>query len=124
MAQITIGFAVALIVLGVGGYVASGSVSPTALIPAFLGATLLILGLLARDERRRKTAMHIAVIVGLLGFLGSLPGLAKLPRLLAGEALARPMAVIAQSVMAALTGIFVALCVRSFIMAKRSRVRI
>jgi len=121
MANTTLGFGIALIVLGGVGYLASGAASPTALIPAGLGVILLLLGLLARDPGKRKLAMHIAVVVGLIGFLGSLPGLLKLPDLMAGQPMARPAAVLAQSLMAVLTGIFVGLCVRSFIVARRPR---
>ncbi|HET8550731.1 MAG TPA: hypothetical protein VFL57_22140 [Bryobacteraceae bacterium] len=121
MANITIGFAIALIILGAAGYAGTAAHSPTALIPALFGAVLLALGAMARNPSRRKLAMHIAVAVGVLGFAGSLRGLMKLPALIAGEAVERPAAVIAQSVMAVLTGVFVALCVKSFIDARRTR---
>ena len=39
-----------LIVLGIGGYVASDMVSPTALIPAAFGLVMLMLGLRPRAE--------------------------------------------------------------------------
>ena len=121
MANITIGIAFALIVLGLAGYFGSGAASPTALIPAVFGALLLALGALARNPNRRKLAMHVAVVVGLLGFAGSVPGLLKLPDLLGGDAVERPAAVIAQSIMAVLMGIFVALCIKSFVDARRTR---
>lgn len=111
----------ALILLGIIGYAGSGGASPTALIPAVFGLVLLILGLMARDDKKRKTAMHIAVIVGLFAFLGTLPGVWKLGQWVAGIPVARPAAVIAQSIMAVLMGIFVAMCVRSFIAARRQR---
>jgi mannose/fructose/N-acetylgalactosamine-specific phosphotransferase system component IIC len=68
LANTTIGFGIVLIVLGFGGYFGSDRVSPTALIPAAFGLLLVIFGALARDEKRRKMAMHIAVTVGLLDF--------------------------------------------------------
>lgn len=84
---------------------------------------LLVLGLVALKERLRKHAMHGAALVGLLGFLGGAGmGLPKLPALLSGEA-ARPAAVIEQLIMAAVCLVFVALCVRSFIVARRNRAR-
>jgi hypothetical protein len=121
MANVTIGIAIALIILGLAGYFGTGTPSLTALIPALFGVILLILGALARNPNRRKLAMHIAVVVGLLGFAGAVPGLLKLPTLLGGGHVDRPPAVIAQSVMALLMGIFVALCVKSFIDARRTR---
>ena len=121
MATTTIGFGVVLILLGIGGYFGSGMVSLTALIPAAFGLLLVIFGALAKDDSRRKMAMHIAVLVGLLGFLGTVSGLAALPAVLAGGQVERPMAVIAKSIMAVLMAVYVALCVRSFINARRSR---
>jgi len=121
LATTTIGFGVVLIILGLAGYFGSGMVSLTALIPAAFGLLLLIFGAMAKDDKRRKMAMHIAVVVGLLGFLGTLPGLLKLGALLSGGDVARPMAVVAQSIMAVLMAIYVAMCVKSFIDARRSR---
>ena len=121
MANTTIGFGIVLIVLGVGGYFGSDRVSLTALIPAAFGLLLLIFGALARDEKRRKMAMHIAVTVGLLGFLGTVSGLFQLPTLLSGGEVARPGAVVSKSIMAVLMAIYVGMCVKSFIDARRRR---
>ena len=121
MANTTIGFGIVLIVLGVGGYFGSDRVSPTALIPAAFGLLLLIFGTLARDEKRRKMAMHIAVTVGLLGFLGTVSGLFQLPTLLSGGVVARPGAVVSKSIMAVLMAVYVGMCVKSFIDARRRR---
>jgi hypothetical protein len=120
MANLTIVVAGIMILMGVGGYVASDMVSPTALIPAFIGLPLGILGVVALAESRRKHAMHGAVMLALIGFAGSVPGLLKVGALLAGEA-ERPMAVAMQTVMAVLLAIYIALCVRSFITARKAR---
>jgi hypothetical protein len=114
-------FGVLLIVLGVVGYAATGGVSVTALIPAFFGIVLVALGLLARNERYRKHAMHVAVVVGLLGLLGTARGLMALPRVMSQTDVDRPAAVVAQAVMAILMIVYVALGVRSFIAARRAR---
>jgi hypothetical protein len=121
MANTTIAFGVAFIVLGLGGYFASGMASPTALIPAGFGVVFCILGALARDDRKRKHAMHAAALLGLLAVLGSGRGLTKIGPLLAGQPVERPAAVIAQSIMALLGIVFVALCIKSFRDARRSR---
>lgn len=123
MAAITIWFGIILILLGLVGYVGSGGASVTALIPAGFGVVLTALGFAARYEWARKHAMHAAAALGLLGFLGSVPGLLQLPTLLAGGDVARPMAVISQSIMAVLMALFVGLCVKSFIDARRARER-
>lgn len=121
MANTSITVGVLLIVLGLWGYFGTGTTSLTALIPAVFGILLVISGVIARNPAKRKMAMHIAVVVGLLGFLGSVRGLTKIGTLLAGGDVARPAAVISQSIMAVLTGIFTILCVRSFIAARRAR---
>jgi hypothetical protein len=124
MANVTIFFASLLILLGAAGFLATGSHAPTALIPAFFGIVLLILGLLARtgDPKRRMLLMHIAVTLGFLGFLGTVTSFAGFARMVHGEVVARPAAVVEKSVMAILTLIYVLLCVRSFITARRARV--
>jgi fluoride ion exporter CrcB/FEX len=121
LANITIGFGIVLIVLGLGGYFGSDRVSVTALIPAAFGLLLAIFGALARDEKRRKMAMHIAVTIGLLGFLGTVSGLLQLPTLLSGGVVERPGAVVSKSIMAVLMAIYVGMCVKSFIDARRRR---
>jgi|SRR4051794_36299425 len=121
MANVAIGIGAALLVLGIAGFVGTGAVSPTALIPAGFGLVLLLLGMLARDERRRRMAMHIAVVVGLLGVLGAARGLAPFFRMISGETVVRPTAVVAQVIMFGLCLVFEVLCVKSFIDARRNR---
>ena len=120
MAKITIGLGLVLIALGIGSYFGTGRASVTALIPAFFGVPLLLLGLLALKESMRKHAMHIAAVMGLLGFGGTVGGLMKLPVLLTGGELERPAAVAVQAAMAIVCFVFVLLCVWSFIKARRA----
>ena len=123
MANTTIGFGVVLILLGLGGYFGTGMVSLTALIPAAFGLLLAVFGAIARDDSKRKMAMHIAVTVGLLGFLGTVSGLVKIVALIAGGEVAPP-AVIAKSIMAILMLVYVAMCVKSFIDARKRRANV
>ena len=118
MANTAIGFGVVLLVLGIASYFGTGMVSITALIPAFFGLLLLVLGVVARDPGKRKHAMHFAAVLGILGFAGSAGGLV---RFLSGDLGTRQGAVMAQAAMAILMLIFTVLCVRSFIQARRSR---
>jgi hypothetical protein len=124
LAKLTIGFGVALIVLGVIGFVGTGDVHPTALIPTYFGIVLAICGFVANspDDRRRMIVMHIAVTVGLLGLLGS--GAMAIVEIVKahGGPLAHPPAVESQAAMAVLCLIYVGLCVRSFIQARRNRI--
>ena len=121
MPQTTVAFGVLLCLVGVGFYAGTGGASLTALIPAFLGLPLVVAGVLARREAWRRHAMHAAALLGTLGVLGSLRGAVQLPALLAGSEVARPAAVAAQSVTALLCLVFVGLCVRSFVNARRER---
>ena len=119
MASTTVAVGVALIILGLVGYFLTGAASLTALIPAAFGIVILLAGLIGRDERRRKYAIHVAIVVALFGLLGSLRGLLQIGDVFAGTA-ARPAAVVSQAVMAVLTLGYVILAVRSFIAARRS----
>ena len=111
----TVGFL--LILLGVAGYVATGGVSITALIPAFFGAVLLILAMVARNPNARKHAMHAALALALLGVLGTAPRI--FAAINAGN-ISRP-ATLAQIAMAVVLLVYIALGVKSFIDARRAR---
>ena len=122
MAKVTLFFAFLLAALGLAGYVGTGSAHMTALIPFWFGLALGLFGWLAisPDERRRRLFMHIAVTVGLVAFLGGAAeairgyvhatGLGEQPNM---TALASKLA------MAGLMLVYVGLCVRSFIAARR-----
>lgn len=121
MARVTLLFAILLIALGLVGFLGTGSVHPTALIPTWFGLALGFGGLLAisPSESRRKLFMHINVTIGLLGFLGS--GIKALTGYLhAAAASLQPdrIAIGAQLTMSVLMLIYVLLCVRSFINAR------
>ena len=123
MAKATVGFGVVLMVLGIIGFVATGSAHPTALIPTWFGLVMALAGALANteDSKRRMLWMHTAVTLALLGFLGS--GSRAISEYIGahGAPLAHPEAVESQTAMAVVCLIFVGLCVRSFIAARRGR---
>lgn len=121
MARITIGFGVALVVLGIVGFVGSGAESVTALIPTFFGVVFAALGFVGQNPERRALTMHIAALLALLGIVGSAPGVLDLPDLIAGNDLERPWAVGVQSIMVLLLVVYLVLAVRSFIAARRER---
>ncbi|MDQ3070052.1 MAG: hypothetical protein M3R55_10025 [Acidobacteriota bacterium] len=120
MASTTIALGVVLIIVGLAGYFLTGGTSYTALIPAGFGLVIALLGVVARDESKRKHAVHGAVVVALLGLLGSARGLMQIGGVFDGTA-ARPAAVISQTVMAVLTLGYIILAVRSFIAARSAR---
>ncbi|MBF4550753.1 hypothetical protein [Pseudoclavibacter sp. VKM Ac-2888] len=120
MPLLTILIGAALVVTGAIAYFVSDTSSLTALIPAAVGLLLVIAGLIARNPKLRKHAIHGALAVALLGALGSLMNVAQLGDLFAGTA-ERPGAVISSTVMLVLLVALITAGVRSFIAARRSR---
>ena len=115
MASTTILFGILLMLLGFVGY-AMTRTSMTALIPSLFGLLLVILGFLARSDSIRKHAMHAAAAVALVGCIGAL-----IPLLRTSSGVRPAIAVFSQVAMVILTAVFVALCVRSFVAARRAR---
>jgi hypothetical protein len=116
MSRTAIGFGIALIVVGLGSYVAGGASSVTALIPAIFGLALVGLGWWG-TRGSEKTAMHIATVVGLVGTLA--PVSRVIPSLTGGGELG--LAFWSNAVMLVISGAFFALCVKSFVDARRAR---
>lgn len=109
-------FGLLLVAVGIGGYFGTGQASKTALIPAAFGVVLFVCGLIARNERMLKHAMHAAATVALLGCVGPVIMLAR-----KGFADGLSTAAVMQLIMLALCALFVVLCVRSFIQVRRQR---
>lgn len=109
-----------LILLGIIGYgygLMNPPASVTALIPAVFGLVLMVLGHFSQmREDLRKHLMHVAVLVGLIGFV------VPLGRILSKVNdfnLSFPF--VLQAAMSVICLMFVILCVRSFITARRLR---
>ncbi|HMR66703.1 MAG TPA: hypothetical protein PKE64_22040 [Anaerolineae bacterium] len=112
MKIITLGIGLLLLLLGVGSYVLSGGASVTALIPALFGLGIAGLGGLALASREpHSRAQFGAVLLAILGLLGSLRGVASLFTLLTGGQVERPGAVVAQALMAGLCLLLIVLAV-------------
>lgn len=109
-----------LIVIGLAGYVVGmmgDRASATALIPAFIGLLLAVLGLVSQaKENLRKHLMHAAVLVALLGFIATAGRL--LSRL---SEISLSPAVLSQAATALVCLAFVILSIRSFAAARRER---
>lgn len=113
MPKQTLVFATLLILLGVGAYVFSGT--GTALLPAYPGVLLAILGGLAIVfDNARQHLMHAAAVVALLG------ALAPAAALVVRAAEMSPLALSINLGMLALCVVLLVLMVRSFIAARRS----
>lgn len=103
-----------LAVIGIVSYVGTGRTSVTALIPAFFGAAFLLLAYVARNEAARKHAMHVAMLVALVGIAGTAS------RLIGATDFTRP-ATLAQLVTVLLLGWYLGKGIKSFRDARRAR---
>ncbi len=116
MAKLTLGYGLFLIVWGAVFSMDSDSV--TSWIPAMMGAPIAFAGLMSIWKPESKKAwMHVAVLFGLLAFLGGF-------RFFAGMGsedglFGNVKAASSQLMLLVTGGIYTALCVRSFIAARR-----
>ena len=123
MAKVTLLFAVLLIALGLIGFFGTGHTHYTALIPAWIGLALGIFGLLAisPDEHRRKLFMHVNVTIALLGAIGAGAELIRSGHAnLVAHRAPNLWAMYSKLTLELLLLLYVLLCVRSFIAARRS----
>jgi len=121
MAKLTVVFGVLLVVVSVAFWFAIGKES-AALHPAGIGVLLIVSGLLANTEstKQRMIWMHIAVTLGLIAFLTT--GVRAAIELAKGTALTvKPLGFEERVVIAVVSLVYVVLCVRSFIAARRAR---
>ena len=103
-----------MVIWGISISLISGSSSITSMIPAFIGLPLAFIGFISIIKPTfRKALMHIAVVIGLIAFLGGLDffrgmftnyyaGLSKLMLLITGF-------------------VYVYFCVQSFIFVRRQK---
>ena len=103
-----------MVIWGISISLISGSSSITSMIPAFIGVPLAFIGFISMIKPTfRKALMHIAVVVGIIAFLGGLDffrgmfnnyyaGLSKLMLLITGF-------------------VYVYFCVQSFIFVRRQK---
>ena len=124
MAKVTLVFALLLVLLGLAGFLGTGSQHYTALIPTWFGLALGVFGFLAisPSEGRRKLFMHVNVTIGLLGFLGGASEAIRGYVSAESKGAAPDMIALASKLtMTGLLLIYVVLCLRSFIAARRAR---
>ena len=90
--------------------------SPTALIPAGFGAALFLCGAVVSSKPKwRKHVMHLAAAIGLIGAAG---GFMPLMRSRFNFEMASAVTGV---LMIGICGLFVILCVRSFVLARIAR---
>ncbi|MEO7673153.1 MAG: hypothetical protein ABIU09_03630 [Pyrinomonadaceae bacterium] len=120
MPTTSIVFGTLLLLVGIAGYaygaMATEKASITALIPAFFGIVLVLLGAAAKQkESLRKHLMHAAIVVALLGFIAT--AIRLVPRL---GAITFTAAETSQIAMAIICLVFVILAIKSFAAARRT----
>lgn len=121
MASFTIRVGVILIAAGIAAYLLTGATSVTALIPSAIGAGLLLLGVVGvRRPDLRRHAMHVAMVVAIVGLAGSFTGLLALPAMLSGGGGVRP-SVALRAVMAVMLLVYLGVGIKSFVDARRRR---
>ncbi len=103
-----------LALLGVVSYLGTGRTSVTALIPAFFGVAFVLLAWLARNESMRRHAMHVALLVALVGIAGTAS------RLIGATDFTRP-ATLAQLATVLILAWFLGKGIMSFREARRAR---
>ena len=103
-----------MVIWGISISLISGSSSITSMIPAFIGVPLAFIGFISMIKPTfRKALMHIAVVIGIIAFLGGLDffrgmftnyyaGLSKLMLLITGF-------------------VYVYFCIQSFIFVRRQK---
>lgn len=121
MAIVTIVVGIILAAIAYGGaHIYGGGLHPLA-----VGVILIVCGFFANTEnaKRRKLWMHIAVTIGLLGFLvpGIMSGIEYARWRSTGVATPALALIYEQMLVSAICLAYVAMCVRSFIAARRNR---
>lgn len=119
---LSIVFGILLSALGGACFAATGSAHPTSLIPAAFGLLLIACGATGLAAPKvRMHAMHVAALLGLIGAGAGLGmSLPKIPAVLA-ETLGTYAAIWEKFAMGVISLVFLALCVKSFIAARRAR---
>jgi uncharacterized membrane protein len=116
MPKIAVIFGFLLSILGLYGYYGMGRMSVTALIPLFIGVPVIILGILAFDEKKIKHSMHAASVLILLGLIGSVY------RFISKNAISNmDSASLILLIMIVLCVVFLILAINSFIEARKAR---
>ena len=119
MESVSIIYGIFLIIWGVAVSFVSGSNSLTSFIPTILGLPILLFSFLTvKFPSKKKLFMHIVVSFGLIVFIG---GLDFSRGLLKGTSFNNMWADISK-IMMLITGlIFIFLCVKSFIFARKNK---
>ncbi len=113
----TILFGLLLVAIGLGGYYFADANQPMAPFgTAVLGIAMFVCGLVAAQGAMRRLAMHVAALIGMIGFVGPMVTIFNDITNTANTA-----EVLAKGLTSALCLMFVLMCVNSFLEARRAR---
>ena len=116
----TIGYGLFLIIWATIVSIVAESKSFTSWIPAMIGLPIFISGLLAKFKpQQKKVWMHVAVVFGLLAFLGGLDFFRGITA--EGGPFAKPAAGASKLLLFLTGGIYTFGCVKSFIWARKNQ---
>ena len=102
--QSTLVYSIALILLGLIGYIITGMQSITALIPSFWGIIIILLVFMLTKRMNKPTILvWTLTVLGVIGFIATVNGIPKLLTLISGDNISRPSAAISQTIMAVLS---------------------
>ncbi len=123
MQRLTVLVGIILVAIGAAGYFGAASAKGSPLAIAGVGSVLIVCGWAAANERARMHAMHGAVLAGLIGMIVGMVGVLKSDPAMGLETVAASAGANRwpASVTALVCGVYVVLCVRSFVMARRAR---
>lgn len=109
-----------LVLVGLISYIASGAASLTALIPSGIGVLLLIAALIGRKPELRRHAMHVAMLIALIGIVATFGNTFRLGEVFSGAA-ERPLAIIASALTFLTLLVYLGFGIASFVQARRNR---
>ena len=119
-----------LILLGAYGYLSYDSV--TVLIPAFIGFLIMVFGILAVNEKRRRMFIHLAIVIAVIGLSASIKSVLSIPGLIECSSIGdgtiencslflRPLAELFKSLMAIILLPYFFVSIAFFIKARLSK---
>ena len=122
MAKTSLVFSIIYIIIGIGGYFASGKASVTALIPSFFGIVFFILSLIAvKKPKLNKHMLHGIMLLVLVSLGGTFKGFGKMISWMGGQEIERLLAVQIQGTFFILNAILLVLGIISFIQARKDK---
>lgn len=123
MHKLTVLVGVILVAIGAASYFGAAPAKGNPLAIAGTGSVLIACGWAAANERARMHAMHGAVLAGLIGMVVGVVGVMQSDATVDSAGAVTPSGTHRwpSSVTALVCGVYVVLCVRSFVMARRAR---